>query len=141
MHGQVTLKGGKEMTHKQSYRLLSALLTAVLLIGLLPAAMTPSLAALKDPSLEVVTSLAFKTKPQNGTAIKTDGSALTLGHYDVPCGTTVCSAIIKTLQSSAIEENGITQTTVDVAVVLFGNLQGSPIKDGLLVSIVSAIDV
>ena len=62
------------MKHKLSKRILSTLIAMVMLIGLLP---TAAMAAIRDPIVEIPTTLSFKTEPQSGSALKTEGYAYT----------------------------------------------------------------
>ena len=62
------------MKHKLSKRFLGTLLAMVMLIGLLP---TAAMAAIRDPIVEIPTTLSFKTEPQSGSALKTEGYAYT----------------------------------------------------------------
>ena len=60
------------MKHKLSKRILSTLIAMVMLIGLLP---TAAMAAIRDPIVDIPTTLSFKTEPQSGSALKTEGYA------------------------------------------------------------------
>ena len=62
------------MKHKRCKRILSTLLAMVMLIGLLP---TAAMAAIRDPIVEIPTTLSFKTEPQSGSALKKEGYAYT----------------------------------------------------------------
>ena len=59
---------------KISKQILSLLLAVVMLVGLLP---TSAMAAIRDPIVEIPTTLSFKTEPQSGSALKTEGYAYT----------------------------------------------------------------
>ena len=54
---------------KKTTKLISILLTLVMLLSLLP---VPAQAAGRDPVIEIPTTLAFTTKPQSGTVLKTE---------------------------------------------------------------------
>jgi len=62
------------MKNKVSKRILSILLAMVMLVGLLP---TAAMAAIRDPIVEIPTTLSFKTEPQSGSALKMEGYAYT----------------------------------------------------------------
>ena len=59
---------------KYTTKLLSVLFTIAMLLSLLP---VPAQAAGRDPVIEIPTTLAFTTKPQSGTVLKTESYAYT----------------------------------------------------------------